>query len=111
MCCSDPCCWIHQGTGLRPLDALMVGVLKGLTSILKLTDHFHRSAHFIDPFLRAVLESSFTPDDNDLFLTNLVDTPALVIHGCVPNWILLTTFFSPHAVVKMGMYPPGTRGH
>ncbi|KAI0306728.1 hypothetical protein B0F90DRAFT_1814573 [Multifurca ochricompacta] len=49
-----------------------------------------RSAHFIDPFLRAVLECSFTPDDNDLFLSNLVDTPALVIHGGadenVPTW-------------------------
>ncbi|KAH9004981.1 hypothetical protein EDB86DRAFT_3037142 [Lactarius hatsudake] len=49
-----------------------------------------RSAHFIDPFLRAILECSFTPDDNDLFLSNLVDTPALVIHGGadknVPTW-------------------------
>jgi hypothetical protein len=27
-----------------------------------------------------------------LFLTNLVDTPALVIHGCIPNSILLTVF-------------------
>ncbi|KAI0005870.1 hypothetical protein BJV74DRAFT_761059, partial [Russula compacta] len=48
------------------------------------------SAHFIDPFLRMILESSFTPDDNDLFLSNLVDTPALVIHGGadknVPTW-------------------------
>jgi hypothetical protein len=41
-----------------------------------------RSAHFIDPFLRAILECSFTPDDNDLFLSNLVDTPVLAIHGC-----------------------------
>jgi hypothetical protein len=41
-----------------------------------------RSAHFIDPFLRAILECSFTPDDNDLFLSNLADTPVLVIHGC-----------------------------
>ncbi|KAN0124017.1 hypothetical protein V8E52_002507, partial [Russula decolorans] len=49
-----------------------------------------RSAHFIDPFLRAILESSFTPDDNDLFLSNLVDTPSLVSHGSidenVPTW-------------------------
>ncbi|KAF8503727.1 hypothetical protein F5888DRAFT_1864250, partial [Russula emetica] len=49
-----------------------------------------RSAHFIDPFLRAILESSFTPDDNDLFLSNLVDTPSLVLHGSVdknvPTW-------------------------
>ncbi|KAI0295492.1 hypothetical protein BC826DRAFT_1104235 [Russula brevipes] len=49
-----------------------------------------RSAHFIDPFLRAILESSFTSDDNDLFLSNLVDTPSLVIHGGsdmnVPTW-------------------------
>ena len=37
MCCSDPCRWIHQGTGLRPPDALTVGGLNGLTPILKLT--------------------------------------------------------------------------
>ncbi|KAJ3553575.1 hypothetical protein NM688_g3536 [Phlebia brevispora] len=49
-----------------------------------------RSAHFIDPALRAILESSLTPDDNDLFVTNLVDTPILAIHGGddenVPVW-------------------------
>ncbi|KAI0057117.1 hypothetical protein BV25DRAFT_1974045 [Artomyces pyxidatus] len=49
-----------------------------------------RSAHFIDPSLRAILEASFTPDDNDLFLSNLVDTPILAIHGGeddnVPTW-------------------------
>jgi len=49
-----------------------------------------RSAHFIDPSLRAILESSLTPDDNDLHLSNLVDTPVLAIHGGddenVPVW-------------------------
>ncbi|ETW85653.1 hypothetical protein HETIRDRAFT_150141 [Heterobasidion irregulare TC 32-1] len=49
-----------------------------------------RSAHFIDPSLRALLETSFTPDDNDLFMSNLVDTPILAIHGGsdenVPTW-------------------------
>ncbi|KAG7092176.1 hypothetical protein E1B28_008545 [Marasmius oreades] len=49
-----------------------------------------RSAHYIDPSLRAILESSLTPDDNDLFLTNLVDTPVFAIHGGdddnVPVW-------------------------
>ncbi|KAJ7684731.1 hypothetical protein DFH06DRAFT_1277353 [Mycena polygramma] len=49
-----------------------------------------RSAHFIDPAVRAILESSLTPDDNDLFLSNLVDTPVLAIHGGsdenVPTW-------------------------
>ena len=40
-----------------------------------------RSAHFIDPALRAILETSLTPDDNDLFLTNLLDTPVLAVHG------------------------------
>ncbi|KAH7927731.1 hypothetical protein BV22DRAFT_1110944 [Leucogyrophana mollusca] len=49
-----------------------------------------RSAHFVDPSLRAILESSFTPDDNDLFMSNLVDTPVLSIHGGddenVPTW-------------------------
>ncbi|KAJ7043274.1 hypothetical protein C8F04DRAFT_1074310 [Mycena alexandri] len=49
-----------------------------------------RSGHFIDPAARAILESSLTPDDNDLFLSNLVDTPVLAIHGGnddnVPVW-------------------------
>ncbi|THH15894.1 hypothetical protein EW146_g4658 [Bondarzewia mesenterica] len=49
-----------------------------------------RSAHFVDPSLRAILETSHTPDDNDLFLSNLVDTPILAIHGGdddnVPTW-------------------------
>jgi len=49
-----------------------------------------RSGHYIDPALRALLESSLTPDDNDLHLTNLVDTPVLGIHGGsdtnVPVW-------------------------
>ncbi|KAJ7090213.1 hypothetical protein B0H15DRAFT_779111 [Mycena belliarum] len=48
------------------------------------------SAHFIDPAVRAILESSLTPDDNDLFLSNLVDTPVLAVHGGsdenVPVW-------------------------
>jgi hypothetical protein len=47
------------------------------------------SAHFIDPFLRAILESSFTQDDNDIFLSNLVDTPSLVLHGWVWHVVLL----------------------
>lgn len=41
----------------------------------------HRSAHFIDPMMRAILESSMTPDDNDLFLTNILDVPVLAVHG------------------------------
>jgi hypothetical protein len=47
-------------------------------------------AHFIDPALRAVMETSLTPDDNDLFLSNLHATPILAIHGGsdenVPTW-------------------------
>ncbi|KAI0670663.1 hypothetical protein C8Q78DRAFT_1070204 [Trametes maxima] len=49
-----------------------------------------RSAHYVDPALRAILDSSLTPDDNDLFLSNLADTPVLAIHGGddenVPVW-------------------------
>ncbi|KIL69564.1 hypothetical protein M378DRAFT_69148 [Amanita muscaria Koide BX008] len=49
-----------------------------------------RSAHFIDPTLRAILESALTPDDNDLHLTNLSDKPICAIHGGddenVPVW-------------------------
>lgn len=49
-----------------------------------------RFAHFVDPALRAVLETSLLPDDNDLFLSNLAHTPVLAIHGGaddnVPPW-------------------------
>ncbi|KAH8102881.1 hypothetical protein BXZ70DRAFT_1006072 [Cristinia sonorae] len=49
-----------------------------------------RSAHYIDPTLRAILETALTPDDNDLFLSNLVNTKVLAIHGGVdenvPVW-------------------------
>lgn len=46
--------------------------------------HAHlRSAHFLDPGVRAILETALTPDDNDLFLSNLVNTPVLAIHGFV----------------------------
>ena len=40
-----------------------------------------RFAHFVDPELRAVLDSSLTPDDDDLFLGNLVGKPVLAVHG------------------------------
>lgn len=48
------------------------------------------SAHYVDPSLRAILETALTPDDNDLFLSNLAHTPVLAIHGGddenVPVW-------------------------
>lgn len=88
---SDPCRWIHQSTGLRPFNPLTVSVPTPQMSSPQCapTNHCHSSAHFIDPFLRAILESSFTPDDNDLFLSNLVDTPSLVLHGWVCRVFLL----------------------
>ena len=49
-----------------------------------------RFDHFIDPALRAVLETSLLPDDNDLFLSNLAHTPVLAIHGCVFEVISIT---------------------
>ncbi|TFK42788.1 hypothetical protein BDQ12DRAFT_293178 [Crucibulum laeve] len=49
-----------------------------------------RAAHFSDPALRSVLESSLTPDDNDVHLSNLADIPVLAVHGGidgnVPVW-------------------------
>ncbi|THV08034.1 hypothetical protein K435DRAFT_815267 [Dendrothele bispora CBS 962.96] len=49
-----------------------------------------RSARYIDPALNAILESSLTPDNNDLFMSNLVNMPVLAIHGGedenVPVW-------------------------
>ncbi|KAL1747011.1 hypothetical protein HDZ31DRAFT_32988 [Schizophyllum fasciatum] len=49
-----------------------------------------RGAHFADPALNGILDAAFAPDDNDLFLANLVDTPVYAIHGGadenVPVW-------------------------
>ncbi|KAJ4488323.1 hypothetical protein J3R30DRAFT_3696095 [Lentinula aciculospora] len=49
-----------------------------------------RSAHFVDPFLEAILQTSLTPDDNDLFVGNLHGKDVLAIHGDddenVPVW-------------------------
>ncbi|KIK63771.1 hypothetical protein GYMLUDRAFT_71889 [Collybiopsis luxurians FD-317 M1] len=48
------------------------------------------SAHFADPFLEAILRTSLTPDDNDLFLGNLHGKDVLAVHGGddenVPAW-------------------------
>ena len=64
-----------------PLSAIPAAAYSKAQSYVPLVQS--RSAHFIDPWLRAILETSFTPDDNDLFLSNLADTPILAIHGCV----------------------------
>ncbi|RXW24865.1 hypothetical protein EST38_g947 [Candolleomyces aberdarensis] len=49
-----------------------------------------RFAHYMDPMLRAIVESSLTPDDNDLHLSNIVHIPLLAVHGGadgnVPAW-------------------------
>ncbi|KAF8636685.1 hypothetical protein AX17_003490 [Amanita inopinata Kibby_2008] len=67
-----------------------------------------RSAHYIDPMLRFVLESALTPDDNDLHLSNVVDVPIFAIHGSddenVPVWhtreafSVLRTWSSQHNI-------------
>jgi hypothetical protein len=54
------------------------------SDLIHKTQILHPSfTHYVDPSLRAILETALTPDDNDLFLSNLVDTPMLVIHGFV----------------------------
>jgi len=55
--------------------------------LLELDARLDRS---VDPALRGILNASLSMDDNDLFLTNLVDVPTLAIHGGedenVPTW-------------------------
>jgi pimeloyl-ACP methyl ester carboxylesterase len=75
---SGPSSLIHQVTGLCP-PPHVAACLPHLS--LTPSSRMNRSAHFIDPAARAILESSLTPDDNDLFLSNLVDTPVLAVHG------------------------------
>ena len=49
----------------------------------------HKSArHSIDPALNSILESTLTPDDNDLFLSNLVGVSILVVHGQVCSLVV-----------------------
>ncbi|KAJ8507170.1 hypothetical protein ONZ45_g10429 [Pleurotus djamor] len=49
-----------------------------------------RSGHYLDPALRAILQTALTADDNDLFMTNIAHVPVLAIHGGrddnVPVW-------------------------
>ncbi|TFY55536.1 hypothetical protein EVJ58_g8182 [Rhodofomes roseus] len=63
------------------------GYLKSQAYVPLIQSH---SAHYVDPSLRAILETALTPDDNDLFLSNLAHTPILAIHGGddenVPTW-------------------------
>lgn len=54
------------------------GYIKAQAYVALVASH---SAHYIDPALRAVLESAYTPDDNDLFLSNLAHHPILAVHG------------------------------
>lgn len=66
---------------LRLVHTLVVpaaGYIKSQAYVPWCMSHF---AHFVDPALRAVLDSSLTPDDNDLFLGNLVGKPVLALHG------------------------------
>lgn len=59
-----------------------------------------RSAHFIDPSLRAILDSAATPDDNDLFLSNLVHTPVLAVHGLVKLYRLSSLSVNPGDIAE-----------
>jgi len=43
----------------------------------------YSARHFVDPALNSILESSLTPDDNDLFLSNVAGVPILAVHGYV----------------------------
>ncbi|KAF8589925.1 hypothetical protein K439DRAFT_1331326 [Ramaria rubella] len=49
-----------------------------------------RGAHFLDPSHGGILAASLAQDDNDLFLSNVVNTKILAIHGGddenVPTW-------------------------
>lgn len=54
------------------------GYIKSQAYVSWNMSHF---AHFVDPSLRAVLDTSLTPDDNHLFLGNLVGKPVLALHG------------------------------
>lgn len=77
---SCSCCWIYQDASLCAAYTIKVRVYQSLILRDCLTA-MRRSAHFIDPSLRAILDSSSTPDDNDIFLSNLVDIPVLGVHG------------------------------
>ncbi|KAF8644122.1 hypothetical protein AX16_008651 [Volvariella volvacea WC 439] len=77
-----------------------------------------RSAHFIDPMLRAILETSLTPDDNDLHLSNLKHTRVLAIHGGddenVPVWHsreLISDLLSKGQEARFRLHEEPGQGH
>ncbi|KAF8510217.1 hypothetical protein BU17DRAFT_55579 [Hysterangium stoloniferum] len=69
-----------------------------------------RGSHFIDPSHAGILFASLAPDDNDLFMSNLVDTQIMAIHGGadenVPTWhsrelVGLVKSWNPNANVTL----------
>ena len=75
---------------IRPSHSVAVSMTRLRNGVRNLPLPCGSSAHYIDPSLRAVLETALTPDDNDLFLSNLAHIPVLAIHGGdddnVPAW-------------------------
>ncbi|KIJ69668.1 hypothetical protein HYDPIDRAFT_24484 [Hydnomerulius pinastri MD-312] len=98
----------HSNGGQGAWYAAMIPAAGYIKSQAYVPWHMSRFAHFADPSLRAVLESSLTPDDNDLFVGNLVGMPVLAIHGGaddnVPPWhtrelVGILKTWDPHADV------------
>ncbi|KAF9792100.1 hypothetical protein BJ322DRAFT_1027120 [Thelephora terrestris] len=74
--------------------------------------------HFMDPALNAILETSMTPDDNDLFLSNIGGTPILAVHGGddenVPTWhtrSLFNTLKSLHPTADITLKEDPSQPH
>lgn len=70
---------IHQASGLRTSDAVAVRLPHSARPFV-LTRR-QSAGHFIDPALNSILETSLTPDDNDIFLSNVAGVPILAVHG------------------------------
>jgi hypothetical protein len=82
-----------------------------LESVFSRLTYETRFAHYMDPMLRVILESSLTPDDNDLHLSNIAHTPVLAVHGCVPQLLMLQQIsFSCVTEVLTGTSLRGTHG-
>jgi len=79
--CSGTSRSLYQVPSICSANAIEVCPLVLLVKARKSNSLNLRSAHYVDPILRSILESSLTPDDNDLHLSNIATLPILAVHG------------------------------
>ena len=98
---------IHQVSGLCTVDAIAVCLLHGPR--ISILTRWQSARHFVDPALNSILESSLTPDDNDLFLSNIAGVSVLAVHGWV-YFVTASIFSDTPSAAMMEMCRRGIPG-